>query len=455
MVVDRSHFLTVWHHVFEKARFVLIGMLFVFLFARSGVAFAEDVVVSTCVERSDCERQLADLETQIAEHEATITKLKTEGKTLQSSISRLNAEVAKNLLLIKAINLTIQGLNAQITDKESTIKTKEADLSMNREALKQSPQTLYVSGQTGMVELLLANPHLSDFFGDVNNLLSVKESLVQTIGVITNIRNDLVDQKAKLEVERSDKARAKAIQDAERAAIESNKAAKAKLLADTKGKEANFQKILADTRKKAAEIRSRIFQFLGGGEMTFDQAYQLAKLAEGATGIRAAFILAILDRESALGQNVGRCKYNDTNPVTGRAAMHPTRDLPYFLQLLERLGMSPDAVTVSCANSDGPYGGAMGPAQFIPSTWQLYETKIADVTNHNPPNPWNNGDAIVATGLYLKDSGAGNSEKLAAARYYCGGRALTNWVCLNVYGAAVVRKAADFQDDINVLKNST
>ena len=139
--------------------------------------------------------------------------------------------------------------------------------------------------------------------------------------------------------------------------------------------------------------------------------------------------------------------------------MHPARDIPILLALIKDLGLEKNlesgVIKVSCANSDGAYGGAMGPAQFIPSTWNIYDDDIAELTGSNPPSPWRNADAFIATALYLKNAGAGPDatlaqEKQAAAKYYAGSR-WRNY--LATYGARVITAAQNFEEDIAILNS--
>lgn len=414
-------------------------------------------------ERQELERQLIELEAQIDQHEATIAEYKKQGKTLQSEINNLNANINKINLQIKSINLNLSKLDKEIVVNKSEIIDAENKLDVNKNALVKLIQKLYEDERRGLMEILLKTPRFSDFFGNLNNVLSVQDSLSVTVKKVAELRTNLLDKKEDLALKRSDVAQLKAIQDAQRAAADRIKKDKNVLLAQTKGQESKFQTLLKETQKTASQIRSRLFEFIGGGSLTFDKAYDLAKVAEGATGMRSAMILAVLDRESALGRNVGQCEY--------QTAMHPTRDLPIFLALLSELKavgkQPPEPVRVSCPIvSDGAYGGAMGPAQFIPSTWKLYRDKITAITGSNPPNPWSHGDAFVATGLYLFEAYNSSScrnyaeqnqnvapkqflqERCAAARYYSGG----NWYKYRfLYGDPVVKKAEQFQQDIDIL----
>mgnify|MGYP001570962559 CR=1 FL=1 len=401
-------------------------------------------------KRKALEAELLKYEKEIEAHEATIDSLKKQGKSLSSEIKKLNEKIAKINLQVKATALNLKKLDDEINTTETKIASTEGEISVNKEYISEILREFYESEQNGLLEIILKSPKLSDFFGRLNNLLEVQDKMVVLLKKIVELKEELIDNKEVLAVQRADTQALKDYQDTQKAGVQKTQKEKNNLLETTKGKEVEYQKILTQTKKSAAEIRKQIFQILGGGELNFDEAYKLAKFAESATGVRAALILAVLDRESALGKNVGRCDY--------KTAMHPKRDIPIFLEIVKELdligNLESGLLKVSCANGDGAYGGAMGPAQFIPSTWKIYKNRVAEITGNNPANPWKNSDAFVATALYLKDAGAANAslsqERVAAAKYYAGGR----WQrFLWTYGDRVVSLAKKFQDDIDILNS--
>ncbi len=412
------------------------------------------------LERTALEQQLTDLEQQIESQQKTVGEYQKQGKTLSGQISTLNAQIAKLNLQIKAVNLKLTQLNEQIGNTQKQVNQTENQIDAHKDAISKSLRIIYESDRETLVAILLSNKNLSDFFGNLNDITLVQGNLRTALEEITKLRQQLLEQKQELSMEKTDTENFKAIQAAQQRNVKATQSQKTVLLKETKGKESEYQKILTKTKATAAQIRSRIFELLGGGELTFAKAYDYAKLAEGATGVRAALILAILDRESLLGKNVGRCSY--------KTAMNPTRDIPIFLDLTGKLNIDPGSqfALVSCANQHGAYGGAMGPAQFIPSTWKLYANAISKVTGNDPANPWNNSDAFAATGVYIKDlldsqgckdyANANKnvasyqilSERCAAAKYYSGG----SWYAYRFwYGQPVVDKASQFQDDIDTL----
>lgn len=414
-------------------------------------------------EEAELRAQLADLEKQIAEGEATIKEYEKKGKSLQSEISRLRAQINKLNLQIKAVNYSIASLDKEIQKTEGDIGETEDKISFEKRALARALQSIYEGENQSFFEIILENPQLSDFFGDLNNLILVQENLRGALVRYIDLKDQYTEQKQNLALEREDAAALRAYQAAQRVNIQKTQAEKDNLLKVTKGKESEYKKIVEETKVKAAEIRSRIFRLLGGGELPFGEAVKIAKVAEKATGVRAAFILSILTQESSvngvIGKNVGKCTYNEPRNNPSGSVMSD-KQKPAFLALMKSLGLDAEKTPVSCPIVvDGVYGGAMGPAQFMPTTWEMYAARISKITGANPASPFNNLDAFTGTALYLQDGLAScraiysdvfSQEKCAAAKYYAGG----NWksyIRVGSYGYRVADRAQSFQRDIDIL----
>jgi membrane-bound lytic murein transglycosylase B len=99
----------------------------------------------------------------------------------------------------------------------------------------------------------------------------------------------------------------------------------------------------------------------------------------------------------------------------------------------------------------------MGPAQFIPSTWVLYEDRVARITGNNPANPWEPEDAFTAAAVLLMDNGANkktrSAERLAALRYLAGWTNATK-AAYAFYGDDVMELADKYQSQIDILQRS-
>ena len=413
-------------------------------------------------ERKMLEEELKKLEEQIAKYETDITKTEQEKKTLQNQIYILRQKIEKLNLQIQESNVMIKDVGLQIEDTESSIEKTSLKISSSREKLANILQSMYEEDQKSLLEILLSEETISGFFDNLMALETLNLKNQELLEDIKNLKSYLEAQKQSLDEEKVDLERLLKIQLLQKGESEKTKKDQEYFFKLTETQYQKYLKEKEETEKKAAEIRARIFELIGVPEAPkFGEAYELAKEVERITGIRPAFLLAVLTQESNIGKNVGQCFLK--NPTTGDGVkmidgtsvanvMKPSRDIPYFLKITQELGRDPYNTPVSCPiPSVGGYGGAMGPAQFIPSTWMLYRDKVKAITGKNA-DPWNIKDSFLAAALYLANYGAKkqtyDAEWKAAMIYFSG----TTNTKYQFYGESVMKIASRYEEDIKVIE---
>jgi len=405
--------------------------------------------------RVQLEAELAELEQLISAQQELIVIEQRKATTLERDIAILDAQINKMLLEIRARNLAIEKLNTGIGQKTQIIGDLEKKIISEKQSLSELLRKVNEMDSTSLVEIVLGYDRLSDFFEDFSSFESIQKELQISLGDIRDTYTRTENEKQDLENRKTDELELRYLQRIEKASLESKEAEKKRLLTVTKGQEETYQKILVHSQKTAAEIRSQLFLLRGSPAIPFEKAVEYANEALNATGVRPAFLLAIITQETELGANIGQCNLPDDPPkYKWQNIMKPSRDIEPYIEITGKLGLDPDLMPLSCPQAGG-WGGAMGPAQFIPSTWKDMENKIAQLTGHNPPNPWDPYDAFMASALLLKDNGAAAggpvAERKAALRYFAG----DNWNNPRwaFYGDHVMEIAENYQKQIDIISN--
>jgi membrane-bound lytic murein transglycosylase B len=423
------------------------------------------VQAQTDAQRAALQANLDELEKEIAAQDALLRGKQKERVSIERDVSILEAQIKRAKLLIQARDIVIGKLGGDITQKTTTIDELTKKIEREKESLAQLLRKTDEVDQSSVVELVLSKKNLSDFFLDIDSFTSIKGALRNSLIAITEAKGQTEEEKAALEESKRKEADTRAELDAGKRVVQKNETEKNHLLSITKNKEKEYKKVLDERKKRAAEIRAALFALRDSGEIPFGKAYEYALTASQKTGVRPAFILAIFSQESSFGKNQGSCFLKDTatgagvGVNTGRVfskVMHPTRDVPPFLDIIRALGGDPLNTRVSCPQEVG-WGGAMGPAQFIPSTWTGLQSSVASALGKSGADPWNPQDAFMAAALYLRDLGAGgggySNERDAACRYFSGSRCAKSSYAAG-YGNSVIAKATNIQENmIDPLQN--
>ena len=407
------------------------------------------------------EQLQADLDAcnqEIAQWQATLDATKQQSASYARDVAALTAKINAAQANIKAKNVAIAGLAKDIATKQGQIDVLNGRINKGHVAIADILRKTNDLDSYSLPEAILSDQNFSEFFADFDSYAATEESLANLFADLRDTRTQTEVEKAELAKQKDAQAAAKAAIEAAKKEVEAAQADKKVLLAQSQTAEKTYSQVLADRQAKAAQIRAILFPLVDAGAIPFGTALQYAQQASSATGVRPALILGILQQESNLGANVGRCVITDLSSGQTRSVttgllysngINPTRDLPVLQTLLATLGRDPLNTKVSCPVAGvGGYGGAMGPTQFIPSTWSTLQSRIASATGHATPDPWNAQDAIMATALYLQDRGAASQnyydERNAACKYYSG-RACSAARYIASYGNAVMSRASTIQ----------
>jgi peptidoglycan hydrolase CwlO-like protein len=409
--------------------------------------------------------ELEQVEKEIKEQQSILSSKQAEASSIERDIAILNAKIAGAKLKIKKHNIEIERLGKDIVVKSGNIKSFERKIEDGKASLSQILRKTNELDAFSVPEVLLGGENISDFFSDIDLFVSVKESLKDTFTELRQAKDATEQEKSSLEEKRNEEIDTKINVETEKLIIERGEAEKKRLLALNKAEQGAYNKVIADKAKRVSEIKAALFKLRDAEAIPFGTALEYAKNASKLTGVRPAFVLAIITQESNLGANVGSCYLtNDTTGegvrvttgVTVKNVMKPERDITPFIQITKDLGRDYRQTRVSCPLSVG-YGGAMGPAQFIPSTWQLFAGRIASALKADASDPWNPEHALMASSIYLGDLGAVASsytaERNAACKYYSGracGVVKTN----TFYGDQVMARVKAIQANIDILEGN-
>ncbi len=432
----------------SKIKLIFLPAIFYFLVFSLASAAVED-------EIAERQRQIEEIQRQIEIYQQQAENAKGQSRTLENEVGKLNSQINQLVLEIRSLELSINQTNTEIRDTEGKISVASEKLDIHKQALGQYIKLVYENDQKTLTEIILKHDSLSNFFSELNNLQDTQDKLKATIFNIKNLKSDLENHQENLEDKKTELERLKLLEELEKQSLDKNKKEKNKILKDTKGQEAKFQELIKVSQKNLERIKEQI-TYLAQNGVTAEEAIKFGQLAAIRTGIRPAYLIAVLEVESSLGRNVGRCNREEDPPEKSWSKIMHTRDHEPFKSITAQLGLNINTTPVSCPQYVNGrrygWGGAMGPAQFIPSTWMGYKDEVTRLLGKSMANPWNIEDAFLAAAVKLSRGGAAaqtrTAEVVASKAYYSGNSRCSTVGC-NSYANAIQRKASEIEANLN------
>lgn len=335
-----------------------------------------------------------------------IDKYQDKQEVVQKQLNQAQSNLEKNQNQMGITQNLIQKTETEISRKEKEMESLNKRIDLNKNLLRGYIQEAYWGDQDPMLEFFVSEGNLDGIVGNFDQLVSLKEKILTTLNDINNSKQDLETVKSELSEKKEDHEKLLSAQQGQQYEIKS----------DIKEASATLSELNAKINKLKGELSSLL-----GSSVSFKNVMDAAAFAAKKTGIRKDYLLGVLVVESNLGRYTGGCNFKESRMSGTRATI--------FKNICKELDYDYNKKKVSCPPSGYKgTGGAMGVAQFMPDTWVGYKSSIASVTGHNPPDPWDLTDGVVAMALKLtKVSGVTSHNKSAEAKAYCIYLAGGNW----------------------------
>ncbi|MFT5832023.1 MAG: murein DD-endopeptidase MepM/ murein hydrolase activator NlpD [Candidatus Paceibacteria bacterium] len=239
----------------------MIGLVLPVSFSWTHDALAQSEIAELRDQINDRSSRLSDIEAEIAKFEAELQVVGAEKQTLQSAINRLeterkkvNAEISKTESLISSTDLEINKLILEITRAEDDIDSTEA-------AIADIIRSQYQAGEQSLVEMLLRNEKLSQFWTEIDTFDSIKNEMASKVATLDQLQTVLEERRDQSETKRSDLSTLKDQYNDQNVVLANSRTEQNQLLSATKNEEAEYQALLSTQEAAREEIRKELRDF--------------------------------------------------------------------------------------------------------------------------------------------------------------------------------------------------
>lgn len=361
---------------------------------------------------SVAEDSASDIQDSLDSTQKKLEKAQQKAAELSGALQVINRNLSTTVAMIQETQSHITKAETDIERKQDELRSLEEDLDRNKGLLGNLILEAYYEGGNSAFPELLSQEDFFHALNDPDRFLSVGEKMKNLLVHIQDVRDAVTGEKVSLEKVKEEKEKLLAVKEYQ----------KRNLVADQQDTQSDLQdqqQTITQLKSRLNSLRSEYSRLLGKSVST-DDILEAAKFAAKAVGMNKSFLLGVLVQESNKGQNVGSCDYKESK-------MSSTQ-LSALKKIADELDYNYKKLVFSCPpKSYSGTGGAMGVAQFMPTTWQGYKDTIASLTGHDPPDPWSLIDGVTAMASKLANDGASKKDRFYEAKSYCVYLAGGNW----------------------------
>src|SRR3989344_1193348 len=209
--------------------------------------------------RTQLEQELEACNKEIIEWTETLNKTRKDSASFATDIAALTAKINVAKANIKGKNIAITNLTKDIATKQSEISILDTRLTKGKHAIADILRKTNDINSYSLVEAILSDKNLSEFFVDIDTYASTERALTILFTELRHVKALTEKQKSALNKKRETEASLRAALEASKKEVEIDQAEKKNLLAINKTREKTYEQVLADRQTKAAQIKAVLF----------------------------------------------------------------------------------------------------------------------------------------------------------------------------------------------------
>lgn len=224
-------------------------------------AFAESEIDRLKNEINSRSNRLTEIDAEIAKYEAQLKQVGGEKKTLQSAINQLELERKKVSTEITRTENRISSTDLEINKLILEINRTQDDIDSTEAAISAIIRSEYKAGDDSLIELLLGNEKLSDFWSVYEAHANVREVMAEKVTELDSFQKLLEEQRLDNENKRKELSSLKDQYVDQNTVLINNKKEQTNLLEVTKNEEKNYQSLLASKKQAKEQIEKEMREF--------------------------------------------------------------------------------------------------------------------------------------------------------------------------------------------------
>lgn len=203
------------------------------------------------------EEEIAEAQRKYDETQARLEELAVEFEDLSRAHDDTLKKIEETRKKIAAKQAEIDAKQAEVDAKQAEVDAKQAELEEKQDILSKRIASAYKTGNSGLIELLLASSSFEEFISNVYYLDKISESDAQMIEDVRTIREELEAEREELEEQKAALEEEKAALEEVQASYEALKADQEAQLSEMTAKQDEVAQLLASLDEDVRKLMER------------------------------------------------------------------------------------------------------------------------------------------------------------------------------------------------------